>query len=100
MNLCFKNLKREHLPNNYNKKNKTMIYVAVTILTFVKALDGVVSEGNKELCRPTEAKSKRSASLSCLLHQTKSSKKKKHNSQITNLCKAHHVNESTDQPPH
>lgn len=44
---------------------------------FVKALDGVVSEGHKELCGPAEAECQSSAGLSCLLHQTKSATRKK-----------------------
>lgn len=44
--------------------------------TFVKALDGVVSQSHKELCSPAEAECQGSAGLSCLLYQAKSSEER------------------------
>lgn len=37
--------------------------------TFVKAFDGVVSQGHKELCGPAEVKCQSGAGLTRLLHQ-------------------------------
>lgn len=44
----------------------------MAIPTFVKALDGVISQGYKELCGSAAVECQSSAGLSCFLQQMKS----------------------------